>query len=301
MRIPFTKMQGAGNDFVVLDETAGPLGLTAAQYRFLGDRHFGVGADQILGVRAAPTPDVDFEYVIHNGGDGGEVEHCGNGARCFVRFVRERGLTAKHSVRVKVKNGVLELTEGADGRVTVDMGAPVFALEQVPFDPRELEPVPDGHWQVWPLPLEDNKGFAYVNTAQAAIANVAVLSMGNPHAVQIVADVDAAPVATQGPLIERHPAFPNRVNAGFMQIVDRGHVRLRVYERGAGETLACGTGACAAVVAGIRLGRLDPRVDVDTRGGRLTIAWAGGERDPVLMIGPATTVFTGEIEVPQLP
>ena len=301
MRIPFTKMQGAGNDFVVLDETAGPLGLTAAQYRFLGDRHFGVGADQILGVRAAPTPDVDFEYVIHNGGDGGEVEHCGNGARCFVRFVRERGLTAKHSVRVKVKNGVLELTEDADGRVTVDMGAPVFALEQVPFDPRELEPVPDGHWQVWPLPLEDNKGFAYVNTAQAAIANVAVLSMGNPHAVQLVADVDAAPVATQGPLIERHPAFPNRVNAGFMQIVDRGHVRLRVYERGAGETLACGTGACAAVVAGIRLGRLDPRVDVDTRGGRLTIAWAGGERDPVLMIGPATTVFTGEIEVPQLP
>ena len=301
MRIPFTKMQGAGNDFVVLDETAGPLGLTAAQYRFLGDRHFGVGADQILGVRAAPTPDVDFEYVIHNGGDGGEVEHCGNGARCFVRFVRERGLTAKRSVRVKVKNGVLELTEDADGRVTVDMGAPVFALEQVPFDPRELEPVPDGHWQVWPLPLEDNKGFAYVNTAQAAIANVAVLSMGNPHAVQIVADVDAAPVATQGPLIERHPAFPNRVNAGFMQIVDRGHVRLRVYERGAGETLACGTGACAAVVAGIRLGRLDPRVDVDTRGGRLTIAWAGGERDPVLMIGPATTVFTGEIEVPQLP
>lgn len=301
MRIPFTKMQGAGNDFVVLDETAGPLGLTAAQYRFLGDRHFGVGADQILGVRAAPTPDVDFEYVIHNGGDGGEVEHCGNGARCFVRFVRERGLTAKRSVRVKVKNGVLELTEDADGRVTVDMGAPVFALEQVPFDPRELEPVPDGHWQVWPLPLEDNKGFAYVNTAQAAIANVAVLSMGNPHAVQIVADVDTAPVATQGPLIERHSAFPNRVNAGFMQIVDRGHVRLRVYERGAGETLACGTGACAAVVAGIRLGRLDPRVDVDTRGGRLTIAWAGGERDPVLMIGPATTVFTGEIEVPQLP
>ena len=301
MRIPFTKMQGAGNDFVVLDETAGPLGLTAAQYRFLGDRHFGVGADQILGVRAAPTPDVDFEYVIHNGGDGGEVEHCGNGARCFVRFVRERGLTAKRSVRVKVKNGVLELTEGADGRVTVDMGAPVFALEQVPFDPRELEPVPDGHWQVWPLPLEDNKGFAYVNTAQAAIANVAVLSMGNPHAVQIVADVDTAPVATQGPLIERHPAFPNRVNAGFMQIVGRGHVRLRVYERGAGETLACGTGACAAVVAGIRLGRLDPRVDVDTRGGRPTIAWAGGERDPVLMIGPATTVFTGEIEVPQLP
>ena len=301
MRIPFTKMQGAGNDFVVLDETAGPLGLTAAQYRFLGDRHFGVGADQILGVRAAPTPDVDFEYVIHNGGDGGEVEHCGNGARCFVRFVRERGLTAKRSVRVKVKNGVLELTEDADGRVTVDMGAPVFALEQVPFDPRELEPVPDGHWQVWPLPLEDNKGFAYVNTAQAAIANVAVLSTGNPHAVPIVADVDTAPVATQGPLIERHSAFPNRVNAGFMQIVDRGHVRLRVYERGAGETLACGTGACAAVVAGIRLGRLDPRVDVDTRGGRLTIAWAGGERDPVLMIGPATTVFTGEIEVPQLP
>ena len=301
MRLSFTKMQGAGNDFVVLDATRAPLALDTAQLQRLGDRRFGVGADQILVVEPAPSPDVDFGYRIFNGASGAEVEHCGNGARCFVRFVRERGLTAKRSVRVKVKNGVLELTEDADGRVTVDMGAPVFALEQVPFDPRELEPVPDGHWQVWPLPLEDNKGFAYVNTAQAAIANVAVLSMGNPHAVQIVADVDAAPVATQGPLIERHSAFPNRVNAGFMQIVDRGHVRLRVYERGAGETLACGTGACAAVVAGIRLGRLDPRVDVDTRGGRLTIAWAGGERDPVLMIGPATTVFTGEIEVPQLP
>ena len=300
MRLRFTKMQGAGNDFVMLDATQAPLNLSEAQLRALADRHFGIGADQILMVEPPRSAGVDFGYRIFNA-SGDEVEHCGNGARCFVRFVRERGLTAKHSVRVKVKNGVLELTEGTDGRVTVDMGAPVFALEQVPFDPRELEPVPDGHWQVWPLPLEDNKGFAYVNTAQAAIANVAVLSMGNPHAVQIVADVDTAPVATQGPLIERHPAFPNRVNAGFMQIVGRGHVRLRVYERGAGETLACGTGACAAVVAGIRLGRLDPRVDVDTRGGRLTIAWAGGERDPVLMIGPATTVFTGEIEVPQLP
>ena len=300
MHIRFTKMQGAGNDFVVLDETRGPLGLTPAQYRWLGDRHFGIGADQILTVRPASTPDVDFEYVIHNGADGGEVQHCGNGARCFVRYVRQHGLTDKTTVRVKVKNGILALTEGADGRVTVDMGAPVFDLARVPFNTDGLSPLPEGAWQVWPLPLEENQALAQVNTAQAAMVNVAVLSMGNPHAVQIVDDAESAPVAQQGPLIESHPAFPERVNAGFMQIVNRGQIRLRVYERAAGETLACGTGACAAVVAGIRLGLLDARVDVFTHGGVLTIEWAGGDADPVRMTGPAVTVFEGETEVPDL-
>ena len=300
MHIRFTKMQGAGNDFVVLDETRGPLGLTPAQYRWLGDRHFGIGADQILTVRPAPTPDVDFEYVIHNGADGGEVQHCGNGARCFVRYVRQHGLTDKTTVRVKVKNGTLALTEGADGRVTVDMGAPVFDLARVPFNTDGLSPLPEGAWQVWPLPLEENQALAQVNTAQAAMVNVAVLSMGNPHAVQIVDDAESAPVAQQGPLIESHAAFPERVNAGFMQIVNRGQIRLRVYERAAGETLACGTGACAAVVAGIRLGLLDARVDVHTHGGVLTIEWAGGNADPVRMTGPAVTVFEGETEVPDL-
>jgi len=292
MRIRFTKMQGAGNDFVVLDETAGPLPLTPAQYRRLADRHFGVGADQILGVRAAPSPDVDFEYVIHNA-DGGQVQHCGNGARCFVRYVRERGLTAKSRIRVKIQTGVIELIEQPDGEVTVDMGAPVFDLARVPFHPVGIvsdAPKAIAGWQLWPLPLSDG-----------AMPDVAVLSMGNPHAVQVVADVDRAPVLQQGPLIECHRAFPERVNAGFMQIVSRGEIRLRVYERGAGETLACGTGACAAVVAGIRLGLLDARVRVHTRGGALTIEWAGGAQDPVRMTGPAQTVFHGEIDLPDLP
>jgi diaminopimelate epimerase len=288
MRIRFTKMQGAGNDFVVLDETRGTLGLDAAQYRFLADRHFGVGADQILSVRPSPAPGVDFQYVIHNA-DGGEVEQCGNGARCFMRFVRERQLTAKDAVRVQTLSGVIEPRMGPDGRVTVDMGAPVFELARVPFDPAGLDPQPEGGWHTWHLALGTHAG--------SAIVAVAVLSMGNPHAVQIVADVDTAPVAAQGPLIEHHPRFPQRVNAGFMQVVDRAHVRLRVFERGAGETLACGTGACAAVVAGIRLGLLDTKVDVQTRGGLLTIEWAG-DGAPVLMTGPAVTVFEGDIEVP---
>jgi len=288
MRIRFTKMQGAGNDFVVLDETRGTLGLDAAQYRFLADRHFGVGADQILSVRPSPAPGVDFQYVIHNA-DGGEVEQCGNGARCFMRFVREQGLTPKDTVRVQTLSGVIEPRMGPDGRVTVDMGAPVFELARVPFDPAGLDPQPEGGWHTWHLALGTHAG--------SAIVAVAVLSMGNPHAVQIVADVDTAPVAAQGPLIEHHPRFPQRVNAGFLQVVDRAHVRLRVFERGAGETLACGTGACAAVVAGIRLGLLDTRVDVQTRGGLLTIEWAG-EGAPVLMTGPAVTVFEGDIEVP---
>ncbi|MBU3652947.1 MAG: diaminopimelate epimerase [Limnohabitans sp.] len=294
MRIRFTKMQGAGNDFIVLDETRGLLGLSPAQYRWLADRHFGIGADQILSVRAAPQPDVDFEYVIHNA-DGGEVEHCGNGARCFVRFVRERGLTDKTSVRVKVHGGVIELHELPTGQVRVDMGPPVFELPRVPFDANQgvRVPRPEVGWETWKLALPDG-----------STPEVAVVSMGNPHAVQWVDDVDTAPVLTQGPLIEHHAAFPRRVNVGFLQALSRSQVRLRVFERGAGETLACGTGACAAVVAGIRLGRLDPEVQVQTRGGVLTIAWAGGGHAsaaltrPVFMSGPATTVFLGEIEIP---
>ncbi|MDD2730436.1 diaminopimelate epimerase [Malikia sp.] len=292
MRIPFTKMQGAGNDFVVLDESRGRFGLSAEQYRFLADRHFGIGADQILTVRPAPTPEVDFEYLIHNA-DGGEVENCGNGARCFVRYVHERGLTHKEVVRVKVHGGVIELRLNPDGRVTVDMGAPVFDPPRVPFDPTGLQPQACGDWQTWPLALDLPAGMV--------TAPVAVVSMGNPHAVLRVDAVETAPVADWGPLIEHHPAFPKRVNAGFLQIVDRGNVKLRVYERGAGETLACGTGACAAVVAGIRLGLLDEQVDVQARGGRLTIAWAlsQGLDAPVLMTGPAVTVFQGEIELPE--
>jgi diaminopimelate epimerase len=290
MRIRFTKMQGAGNDFVVLDETKGRLSLTPAQYQWLADRHFGVGADQVLSVRPSPQAGIDFEYVIHNA-DGGEVEQCGNGARCFVRFVREKGLTDKDQVRVRTLSGVIEPRLNADGRVTVDMGAPVFDLPQVPFDAAGLSPQKAGAWEQWHLALGTSAG--------SAIVSVAVLSMGNPHAVQEVADVDVAPVRTQGPLIEHHSRFPKRVNAGFMQVVDRSHIKLRVWERGAGETLACGTGACAAVVAGIRLGRLDRRVDVQTRGGVLTIEWDG--TGPVFMTGPAVTVFEGEIDVPDNP
>ncbi len=286
MRIRFTKMQGAGNDFVVLDETRGRLGLNAAQYRWLADRHFGVGADQILTVRPAPAAGLDFEYVIHNA-DGAEVEQCGNGARCFARYVRDQGLTAKDAIRVQTLGGVIEPRLTSDGRVTVDMGAPVFEPGRVPFDAEGLTPVPSGAWQTWPLAVE------------GTTVQVAVVSMGNPHAVQRVADVETAAVRTQGPLIENHPRFPRRVNAGFLQVLDRTHVKLRVWERGAGETLACGTGACAAVVAGIRLGLLDARVDVQTRGGVLTIEWAGGGSH-VMMTGPATTVFEGEIDVPEL-
>ena len=282
MRIRFTKMQGAGNDFVVLDETKGLLGLDADDYRFLADRHFGVGADQILSVRAAPTPDVDFEYVIHNA-DGGEVEQCGNGSRCFVRFVREQGLTQKNTVRVKVHGGIITLHELPDGQVKVDMGEPVLDLPRIPFKVEHASAA-DEHGLLWRLVLGEQ------------LADVAVVSMGNPHAVMTVADVEQAPVASLGPLIEHHVAFPNRVNAGFMQVVSRTHIKLRVFERGAGETLACGTGACAAVVAGIRQGLLDSKVDVHTRGGVLTIEWQGAGQ-PVFMTGPATTVFSGEMEI----
>ena len=288
MQISFTKMQGAGNDFVVLDETKHRLKLSTAHYRFLADRHFGIGADQILTVRPSPAPGIDFEYVIHNA-DGAEVEQCGNGARCFARFVRDQGLTDKDRLRVQTLGGVIEPQLTPDGRVTVNMGAPVFALADIPFDSHGLAPQASGSWEKWTL--------AHTEQAMLAPVFVALVSMGNPHAVQVVDDVDTAPVLAQGPWIEHHPCFPKRVNAGFMQVIDRRHIRLRVYERGAGETLACGTGACAAVVAGVRLGLLDPRVDVQTRGGTLTISWAD-EASPVMMTGPAMSVFRGEITLP---
>ena len=282
-------MQGAGNDFVVLDETRGRLGLTEAHYRFLGDRHFGVGADQILTVRPSPAEGIDFEYVIHNA-DGNEVEQCGNGSRCFARFVHDKGLTTKDRIRVQTMKGVIEPRLNADGRVTVDMGAPVFALADIPFDASGLTLQPMNAWGNWPLAL--------VDVAQAAPLLVAIVSMGNPHAVTLVDNVDTAAVATLGPAVQASPRFPQGVNVGFLQIVDRSHVRLRVFERGVGETLACGTGACAAVVSGIRLGLLDASVEVQTHGGVLTIAWAGGDAS-VFMTGPATTVFHGEIDLPE--
>lgn len=286
MNISFTKMHGAGNDFVVLDETQGVLGLNAAQYRWLADRHFGIGADQILSVRAAPSPGVDFAYVIHNA-DGGEVEHCGNGARCFVRYVHEKGLSDQPSIKVQVQHGVIELHQDEDGRVRVDMGAPVFDLGRVPFDAEGLSPESINGFERWSLDGD----------APAECEPVGVLSMGNPHAVQVVDDLGAAPVEVVGPWVENHPRFAKRVNAGFMQIFERNVVALRVYERGAGETLACGTGACAAVVAGIRWGLLDAEVDVHTHGGMLTISWDGGDAS-VWMSGPVATVFEGTVDVP---
>ena len=276
MKLKFTKMHGLGNDFVVIDGVRQQIALSPEQLRYLGNRHFGVGCDQILLVEKASRPGVDFRYRIFNS-DGGEVEQCGNGARCFVRFVHDQGLTDKREIRVETLRGDISPRLEADGMVTVDMGVPVFAPERIPF-------VSTTDDLVQPL---DVGGEELLITA---------ISMGNPHAVQIVADVDIAPVAAQGPLIEAHPRFPQRVNAGFMQIVGRQAIRLRVFERGAGETLACGTGACAAVVAGIARGLLDSPVRVATRGGELTIAWRG-QGEPVLMTGPAITVFTGEIEL----
>jgi diaminopimelate epimerase len=310
MEVKFTKMHGAGNDFVVIDATKQPLDLNRDQLRKLGDRYFGVGADQILVVEKSGTPGIDFRYRIFNGASGDEVEQCGNGARCFVRYVHDKGLTRLDTIKVETINSRMELRLQADGRVTVDMGAPVFELARIPFDAQGAASRKVGDFELWPL-----AGFD---------AEVAVLSMGNPHAVQIVADVDKAPVGTQGPRIEGDTQhFPRKVNAGFMQVLNRGHVKLRVFERDAGETLSCGSGACAAVVAGIRLGLLDARVDVDTRGGKLTIEWQGGAEDPssaeyrgrspegtapglgrpgarapwapVMMTGPAESVYEGSI------
>ena len=276
MRLTFVKMHGLGNDFVVLDGVRQSVELREEQLRLLADRHLGIGCDQILLVERARQPGVDFRYRIFNA-DGGEVEQCGNGARCFVRFVHEQGLTAKRAIRVETISGVIVPRLEDDGTVTVDMGAPVFAPERIPF-------------------TSDNDELVQtLRIADEAVA-ITAIGMGNPHAVQVVADIDAAPVERQGPRIESHPRFPRRVNAGFMQVLDRHAIRLRVFERGAGETLACGTGACAAVVAGIARGLLDSPVRVETRGGMLSIAWAGQDA-PVLMTGPAVTVFKGEIEL----
>lgn len=277
MRVRFTKMQGAGNDFVVIDATQQPFALTPEQMRVLGDRRFGVGCDQILVIEPSLDAGADFRYRIFNN-TGDEVEHCGNGARCFVRYVVDAGLTAKREIQVDTMNRRLRLKLQDDGRVTVDMGAPVFDHAALPFDASGLEPRLENGFELWPI-----EG-----------VELAVVSMGNPHAVQRVDDVEHAPVLSLGPRIEQHARFPRRVNAGFMQILGRDRIALRVYERDAGETLACGTGACAAVVAGVRAGWLDAAVEVQTRGGLLRIDWAGGQ-SPVLMTGPAQRVFDGEI------
>ena len=283
MKLKFTKMQGAGNDFVVIDGISQAIDFTPEQWRALADRHFGVGADQLLLVERSTQPGVDFRYRIFNA-DGGEVEHCGNGARCFVKFVRDTGLTDKRTVRVEVQQGVITLTMRDDGQVSVDMGAPILTASDVPFDASGLEGCREGNDTLWPLDVAGETTW------------ISVVSMGNPHAVQVVDDVDTAPVETHGPMIERHARFPRRVNAGFLQVVDPHRARLRVYERGAGETLACGTGACAAAVAGIRRGLLASPVAVETHGGTLTIDWDGAS-GPVIMTGPAVTVFEGTIEI----
>ena len=269
MRVSFTKMEGAGNDFVVLDHTESKqkkLHMKQDLLRKLADRHYGVGCDQILVVEPSPSPGIDFRYRIFNA-DGGEVEQCGNGARCFVKFVHGRGLTKKTEIRVQTLGGVIVPRLEDDGEVSVDMGPPSISS-----------------------PLLEK-----ISIANEPIEFTAI-SMGNPHAVQVVPDVEAAPVRTQGPLVEHHPRFPDRVNAGYLEVLDRHRAKLRVWERGAGETLACGTGACAAVVAGIERRLLDSPVAVETRGGRLTVSWAGGH-NAVWMKGPARTVFEGEIDL----
>jgi diaminopimelate epimerase len=276
MLLKFTKMHGAGNDFVVLDGVRQHIKLSPEQLRLLADRHFGVGCDQILLVEKAHTKEADFRYRIFNA-DGGEVEQCGNGARCFLRFVHDQKLTPKREIVVETLGGLISPRLEQDGRVTVDMGPPVFEPSRIPFN---------GGSGAVSEPLE----------VAGETLNISALSMGNPHAVQLVSDVERAAVEKLGPLIEHHPRFPKRVNAGFMQVMDRHSLRLRVYERGAGETLSCGTGACAAVVAGIRRGLLDSPVNVATRGGVLTITW-DGDGQPVLMTGPAITVFAGEINL----
>ncbi|SNS18740.1 diaminopimelate epimerase [Noviherbaspirillum humi] len=283
MKLKFTKMHGAGNDFVVIDAISQTVDFTPEQWRKLGDRRFGIGADQMLVVERPRAAGVDFRYRIYNA-DGGEVEQCGNGARAFVKFVTDKGLTDKRAIRVETMAGIIEPRLEDDGRITVDMGAPVLEPEKVPFDAAGLASRPESADALWPLDVDGKTAW------------ISVVSMGNPHAVQVVDDSEAAPVAADGPAIERHARFPKRVNAGFMQVIGRHEVRLRVYERGAGETLACGTGACAAVVAGIRRGLLDSPVAVHTRGGDLSIAWEGPGRS-VMMTGPAVSVFEGEIDI----
>jgi diaminopimelate epimerase len=283
MKLKFTKMHGAGNDFVVIDAISQRINFTPEQWRLLADRRFGVGADQMLVVEKPQAPGTDFRYRIYNA-DGGEVEQCGNGARAFVKFVTDKRLTDKRMIKVETMAGVIEPRLEADGRITVDMGAPVLEPERVPFDAKGLQGKAEGKDVLWPLEVNGKTVW------------ISAVSMGNPHAVQVVGDAQSAPVHLDGPVIEHHPRFPKRVNAGFMQITDRQQVNLRVFERGAGETLACGTGACAAVVAGIRRGLLDSPVRVNTRGGELAIAWAG-EGSPVMLTGPAVSVFEGEMEI----
>ena len=279
MPVPFTKMHGAGNDFVVFDGVSRPIQLTPQKIRRLADRHFGIGCDQVLVVEKPTVSDADFRYRIFNA-DGGEVEQCGNGARCFARFVRDKRLTAKDTIAVETLAGLIYPRLEPDGNASVNMGVPRFAPADVPFEAATRENV-------------------YDLNVNGRTVSVSVLSMGNPHAVQLVSDVDAAPVNTQGPQIERHPRFPQRVNAGYMQIVDRRHIRLRVYERGAGETLACGSGACAAAVAGRQRGLLDDKVEVKLTGGTLRVSWAR-EGEPVWMTGPAISVFEGTIDLDNL-
>jgi diaminopimelate epimerase len=284
MKLKFTKMQGAGNDFVVFDGVHQQIDLSAVQYQAIADRHFGIGCDQILLVEPASLADCDFRYRIFNA-DGGEVRQCGNGARCFARFVYELGLTAKREIRVETASGIIVPRLEDDGQVTVDMGPPRFAPAEIPFlaNPAASEATAElAHTQVIAV---DGEALEF-----------SVLSMGNPHAVRVVCNSDSAPVQELGELLQRHPSFPERVNVGFMQVVHRREIKLRVFERGSGETLACGTGACAAVVAGIRRGLLDPRVQVHTRGGDLSIQWAGAGH-PVFLTGPAVSVFQGEIEL----
>jgi diaminopimelate epimerase len=272
-------MHGQGNDFVMLNGISQQISLTPAQIRRIADRHVGIGCDQLLLVEHASRPGADFRYRIFNA-DGGEVEQCGNGARCFAQFVRDEGLTTKNEITVETLSGLIVPRIDAGGRVTVNMGPPRFAPSEVPFK-AEVE------------------ALKYALEVRGIHLSVGVLSIGNPHAVQIVANAEAAPVGEIGPLIEHHEKFPNRVNAGFMQIIDRAHIRLRVWERGVGETLACGTGACAAVVNGIRWGLLDSPVTVSTRGGELTVTWRGDQEQgaPVLMSGTTAIVFKGEIEI----
>lgn len=276
MKIKFTKMQGLGNDFVVLDGVRQTINLTKEQIRHIADRHFGVGCDQLLLVEKSNEPEMDFRYRIFNA-DGGEVEQCGNGARCFVRFVHDAGLTQKSEIRVQTAGGTIVPRLEANGLVTVNMGVPIFEPARIPFAAATQT-------MTYPLAVGD------------LAVEIGALSMGNPHAVQLVTDVDTAPVAEQGPLIENHASFPQRVNAGFMQVLDQHHVRLRVYERGAGETLACGTGACAAAVHGLQLGLLQSPVNVAMRGGELQIHW-DGPGQPVMMTGPAVVVFEGELNI----
>ncbi len=276
MKLKFSKMHGAGNDFAVLDGISQSIDLSAEQVRLMADRHLGIGFDQLLLVEASTRADADFRYRIFNA-DGGEVEQCGNGARCFVRFVLDRGLTDKREITVETRSGLITPRLEIDGRVTVNMGPPRFAPAEIPF-------------------LVERQALTYSLEVDGTSVEISALSMGNPHAVQIVENVDLAPVGLQGPHIESHPRFPARVNAGYLQILDRGRVRLRVYERGAGETLSCGTGACAAAVAGMARDLLDSRVEVETRGGILTIEWLGNNH-PVMMTGPARRVFDGEIDI----